>query len=273
MLIIENFDLAHLIITADFIKQFLTDDDIEVVQQWAIWYFTNGSNTSNEFYRSVYAGTTLPSVKITNALGNTQDLSTIRQQYAGILYQYLINTAVANSSENVNITYPTIDKTIAISMDVEGDYYKVGPFKINSGNTIPTDFVANITTDGGDLNDVDYIVTEDGTDVTDTFTSMDFDKIYYFYLPIVNNTISTMTLTISYTPIAQRKITLWTGVDDTENLQPVVLLTNKASDEVTDSITATREEEYDLALRKFIVSVNGVATSGRTPVPTRRKFR
>ena len=107
----------------------------------------------------------------------------------------------------------------------EGGYYKAGPFKIKSGNTTPDDFVAAISTEGGDLSSVAYKVTEDGVDVTSTFTSMALDKTYYIYLPIENNTITSVKLQIGYTPIATRKISLWTGVDDTQNLQPVVLLT------------------------------------------------
>ena len=66
-------------------------------------------------------------------------------------------------------------------MVVDGDYYKVGPFKINSGNTVPSDFAVNINTVGGNLNDVNFKVTENGTDVTSSFSSMNFDKTYYLY--------------------------------------------------------------------------------------------
>jgi len=260
--------------TVDLVKEYLTDDDIEVIQQWAIWYFTNGSNTANTFYRSVYAN--LGNIQVTkmagidpstgNLLTETQDLSTIRQEYAGILYEYLIHSAKTNSgSSSIVHTYPTIDKTSTVKMEVEGGYYKVGPFKINSGNTVPDDFTATITTEGGQLNNVAYKVTENGVDVTSTFTSMAFDKTYYFYLPIENNTITSVKLQINYTPIATRKISLWTGVDDTQHLQPLVLLTPGTSTPVSDSVSATLEKQFDLSLQKFISSKNGTAIA-REPV-------
>ena len=258
--------------TVDLVKEYLTDDDIEVIQQWAIWYFTNGSNTSNTFYRSVYAN--LGNIQVTKMTGinpstgapitETQDLSTIRQEYAGILYEYLIDSA-KNHTSNVARTYPTIDKTNTVKMVVEGGYYKAGPFKIKSGNTTPDDFVAAISTEGGDLSSVAYKVTEDGVDVTSTFTSMALDKTYYIYLPIENNTITSVKLQIGYTPIATRKISLWTGVDDTQNLQPVVLLTPGPSTPVTDLVSATLEKQFDLSLKKFISSRNKTAIS-REPV-------
>ena len=258
--------------TVSLVKEYLTDDDIEVVQQWAIWYFTNGSNTENEFYRNVYEN--FGNVQVTklgfdasgNTVTETQDLSSTRQEFATILYQYLVSSAKDAAQTTVTATYPTLDKTNAVKMDVEGDYYKVGPFKINSGNTIPSDYEATLYTEGGNLNEVAYKVYEEGTDVTSTFSTFNFDKEYYIYLPIENNTITTVRLGIKYTKSADRKITLWTGKDDTQHLQPLVLLTQAPGEPVEDSISTNKP--YDLALRKFIVSVNGTATTGRTPVPT-----
>lgn len=264
--------------TVELVKEYLTDDDIEVVQQWAIWYFTNGSNTENEFYSEIYKN--FGNVETTKFVGvdsethapitETQDLSAIRQEYAGILYEYLISSAKEQEETgNVKPTYPTIDKTNTPIMVVDGDYYKVGPFKINSGNTMPSDFTANIKAEGGNLTDVAYKVTEDGTDVTNGFTSIKLDKEYYFYLPIQDNKITKLSLDINYTTLGDRKITLWTGVDDTKNLQPLVLLTQVPGDPAEDSVSVNIVNiPYDLALRKFIVSVNGTATTGRTPVPT-----
>lgn len=259
--------------TVDLVKEYLTDDDIEVIQQWAIWYFTNGSNSSNTFYREVYKN--LGNIQVTKMTGvdpnsgslltDTQDLSTIRQGYAKILYDYLINSAKNLNESSINYTYPTINKTDVVKMQVEGGYYKVGPFKVNSGNTLPNDFTAVITSEGGDINTVAYKVTEDGTDITSSYTGLKLDKTYYFYLPIENNTISKVSLTINYTPIADRKITLWKGVDDSQNLQPVVLLTPGTADPVSDSVSASIEKQFDLSLQKFVSSKNGTSIS-REPV-------
>ena len=47
---IEATKDAVLPTTVDFVKAHLTDDDIEVVQQWAMWYFTN--RAGNDKYGS-----------------------------------------------------------------------------------------------------------------------------------------------------------------------------------------------------------------------------
>ena len=94
--------------TVDFVREYLTDDIIEVVQQWAIWYFTNGSNSSNSFFREIYARESLPSVEATKITGVdpdthvpttlSQDLDSTRKGLAEDLFDYLIRTAKANSS-------------------------------------------------------------------------------------------------------------------------------------------------------------------------------
>ncbi len=263
--------------TVDTIKSFLTDDDIDVVQQWAIWYFTNGSNTANSFYKDEYKN--FGSVEISHLevedgkpVTKKEDLSTTRQKYAGILYEYLVNSAKDASKAEVNNgnkTYPTIDKTKAVTSTVDGEYYKVGPFKVNSGNTLPADFKAIFSTEGGELSNIAYKIYEDGVDITNSFKDIALDKEYYIYLPIENNTITSIKLETEYTSESGRNISLWTGEHDTQHLQPVVLLTAEPGKPVKDEIIGKIDEkEYDLALRKFVVSINGDATSNRTPVPT-----
>ncbi len=154
--------------TVDMIKTYLTDDDIEVIQQWAIWYFTNGSQNETDYSETTYDSLGNIEVGELNVPGvseapkEKQDLSTInstRNTYAQTLYTYLVESAKKAAKEEIENLNP-------------------------------------------------------------------------------NN----------------RNISLWVGEGDQENtLQPLVLLT---------------EEKYDLALRKFIVSVNGIATTGREPVPT-----
>jgi len=259
--------------TVDMIKEILTDDDIDVIQQWAIWYFTNGSNSSNEYYAEVFKD--LGNIQVSKIANSTkQDLPQERQRLAQILYKYLIDSA-KNASSNTNPTsktYPTIDRTKAVTTVTDGDYYKVGPFKINSGNVMPSDFNAVFSSVGGNLNEVAYKIYEDGVDVTSTFNSIALDKEYYICVPIKGNTITSISLSVSYTTIGGRKISLWTGESDTQHLQPLVLLTAAPGQPVTDTVIG-RIDVYDLALRKFIVSINGNSVSGRTPVPTTDSLR
>ena len=281
-------------VDVNFIKERLTDDDIEVVQQWAIWYFTNGSNADNEFYGKEYENLESIQVRTFSAPGTTQsateakkeDLNETRQKYAKILYKYLIKSAKEAKDadfENKTVTYPTLDKTTEATQVIEDGYYKVGPFKVNSGNANLNDLEILISTEGGKLEDVDYKVTEDGEDVTEKFKESNFklDKEYYIYLPVENNTITNVKLSIKYTTLSEegRHLSLWVGKDDEEKLQPLVLLTQEPGKPVEDEIGVDipkpepKPEPYDLALRKFIVSVNGTATTGRTPTPTEESLQ
>jgi len=268
--------------TVNSIKEVLTDDDIDVIQQWAIWYFTNGSNNANEYFNSVYQ--TLGAIKVNyvkmengELVEKEENIVETRRTYAEILFNYLVTSAKnANNDSNngQSTTYPTIDKTTAVTSTVDGQYYKVGPFKVNSGNVIPSDFKVNLVTEGGNLSDVTYKIYEDGTDVTQTFSGISLDKEYYIYLPIENNTITNVKMTIEYTKNSEKNISLWKGESDTQTLQPLVLLTINPGDKVEDEFGGKIvEKQYDLALRKFVVSINGDAVQGRTPVVTSDSLR
>ena len=275
-------------VNVEFVKEYLTDDDIDVIQQWAIWYFTNGSNNSNINYKQKYDRNKyskdsednvieLPSIELTKIVGidddnhpitDTQNLSSIRKKYADILYNYLIESAllnVHNMSYVEDITYPSIDRSKDLKMEKEGEYFKAGPFKVNSGTVTPSDFSVVISTVGNTLSSVNYIVKADGVDVTNEYktSGIKLDKEYYFYLPVSGNTITGMSMKINYTPSSGRNISLWTGKDDTQNLQPLVLLTNIPGTPFNDEINAILnvEKMFDLSLKKFISNKNGSAIS------------
>ena len=74
--------------TIDLIKAYLTDDDIEVVQQWAMWFYTNGD--TSDIYKSL--GTISLSLDGENygSIRDIVDRDSPRQEYAQILYNYLI---------------------------------------------------------------------------------------------------------------------------------------------------------------------------------------
>ena len=253
--------------TVELIKTYLTDDDIDVVQQWAIWYFTNGTNDTNAYYNSLYKA--LGAIEVSYASLNngtietkTEDLSSTRQRYAGILFNYLVTSAKDAAKNPSNGTRPSIDKTVIPTSTVDGKYYKVGPFKVNSGTTIPADFSLTLTAEGGDLSTVGYKIYVDGAETNVPFNQI-FDKDYYVYIPIENNTITSIKLSSS---MGARNISLWQGEHDVQTLQPVILITNEPTkDEIIGRI---EPKQYDLALRKFIVSVNGEAVQGREPIPT-----
>ena len=273
-LIAEEADLTPPT-TVEFIKERLTDDDIDVVQQWAIWYFTNGSNEENAYYKAIYNAFGQMTVSYETLedgeIVEVEDVAidSTRQRYAAELYNYLI-TSAKESVKNTSITnvkYPSIDKTKTVVSTVDGEYYKVGPFKVNSGNVPSTDYELKLTAEGADLSTVAYKIYVDGAEVTTPYTEI-FDKEYYVYVPIAGNTITKINLSLNYTTKGEIEASLWEGTDpETSNpAQPLVLLMYVPGDTINENISGTIvKKNYDLALRKFIVSVDGDSTEGRTP--------
>lgn len=82
----KNFDVSSVKLTAE---------DIKVVQQWAIWYFTNSEN-------SKYHVTELPTVKVKDSSGTLRTINSLgetgrNQKYMNALYVYLIENAMKES--------------------------------------------------------------------------------------------------------------------------------------------------------------------------------
>ena len=261
--------------TVEFIKERLTDDDIEVVQQWAMWYFTNGSNSENAYYNALYEAFGQMTVsyeyledgEIVEVKGEALDST--RQRYAAELYNYLITSAkeAATNGEETNVKYPTIDKTKNVESTVDGTYYKVGPFKVNSGNVPSSKYTLTLSTEGADISNVDYKIVVDG-EVVETPYDQIFDQEYYVYIPMAENTVTKVNLSIAYRLDGKMEASLWEGTDpDTSNpAQPLVLLLYVPGDTVYEEIFGTIvEKKYDLALRKYIVSVDGDSVDGREP--------
>lgn len=100
----------------------LTDDDIEVVQQMALWYFTN--------YDEKGVGNSIPldvdAVELANALNINEKKHTDlendsfnedRANQINILYKYLVNTAKTGTTENVHKNYFTDAEILVADAD------------------------------------------------------------------------------------------------------------------------------------------------------------
>lgn len=119
----------------------LTDNDIEVVQQWALWYFTNSNNSTTHV-------TKLPTVKMTKNKGQTNEVTKTldqwgftgrKQKYMNAIYIYLIENAMQNASmygygseRKPTTNYPTTLHLCAI----QGKYSTQQPV-VRINRTIP----------------------------------------------------------------------------------------------------------------------------------------
>lgn len=264
----------------------LTDDDVDVVQQMALWYFsnydTNGQDTSFSLADTVNLGNLLR-IDGKEASSNVEEsYNSYRANQINKLYKYFIEEAIKNSTKygtentrpaNIQKTEISIKKT-SPSMIKNGNFYVVGPFEIEK-NT------------GNDLTTIDSIVLKDkkgiiipeknGTSTIFTVIKNSSDVSIYkeslkdavgegsFYIkieaPLVKSyDLSNIELEIQYSHY-ETEATLWTAsIED----QPV-LLVERVKKQNNDSI---KLEYFDLSLRKFITTVNGeklIGEEDRTP--------
>ncbi len=251
--------------TIDDIKARITDDDIEVVQQWAIWYFTNYGEETLQHVPFTNDEKTLPNIDLTNIMQQTDSMEQTRYNWLTTLYQYFVNTALEHKNEEYlasSSKYPSIENKNA-TCELEENHYKIGPFKITkpSSNLSNNDYQITLT-DGTKPIPTDSYTIKDkqGNVLTDVNTI--FDTEYYIYLPVSENTISEVKLKVAYTK-SGTKASVWQAEDRT--YQPLVLIT-KGGEPVEDEIVIPiKEINYDLALRKYIVGVNDKEITDRIP--------
>ena len=105
-------------ISLDEIKATLTDDDIEVIQQWAMWKFTNSDVEKYNSLGSISIYDPLTG-KSGSYLAMTKDSN--RQLFASTLYDYLVKSAAAGVKDDVK--YPHIvTKADDLKTVVDGEY-------------------------------------------------------------------------------------------------------------------------------------------------------
>lgn len=269
-------DKTALLNAARITNPILTDDDIEVVQQLALWYFTNPND-------SKYNNLTLPTIYSNNKTGNDSNYKSLadwgndpllnddsgqkRQNQADKLYKYFIDNADANYQAKGGS--PVIFNSTNPIAEQIGERYLVGPFNITvdstrlytinelqfkdqSGNTI------NLTGDNQLLNANKEVVSSGN--ISDVY-----GQNFYISLPI-NTSITNMTFTLNGTyPTTQA--TFYTTEESTFRGEQPVVLVEKTNGDITGTanIVIPSPRNLDLALRKSITKLNNVQTTGRIP--------
>ena len=145
----------------------ITKDDIEVIQQIAIWYFANYDEQEAGNEQSVSVKTRFPAQFI--SINGDNNIEFTRMENLNKLYQYLVDNAIDNN-QNYIIDEETgartkyvgkneFDKTEALKMESVSvgtggvyDYYKIGPITIKND-------INEVT--GRDLIDISSIIMLD----------------------------------------------------------------------------------------------------------------
>ena len=251
--------------------ELLTDDDIDAVQQLAVWYYTNSEGdsyhvTSIDFWLNTVQGTENSTYK---SLINFGDDGWDRANACQVLFDYLVQTP-----QKADFTYTIVDSTETLSpikiantdakIVKEGDSYIVGPFKLEKQGNIGYSLNAKFL----DQNDNEVLNTtllnSNKQQTNETIKEL-VGENFYISIPTSTNIQSIkFEISGSYTTT---KSTYWSVENpDATKDQPVVKLEKSKVDYNDSKIVVKEEKHFDLALRKFIISINGQAPSiNRTP--------
>ena len=155
--------------------------------------------------------------------------------------------------------FPTISNDTSLPKKTDENNYVVGPLKITGGNVDSSEYKIYLTDQNNNkLNTSDYKVLIDGeTDFTNKSLNEIKDKSVYVYIPKTNTTTTKVTFNLEYNTY-KTDATLWKNAEN--DYQPVVLLDRQPDTKIIPiSYDIVREtpKEFDLALRKYIISVNG----------------
>lgn len=248
----------------------LTDDDIEAVQQAALWYFTNYGEEDiyNQYNGSGWLNYTTNGTSYTSLSDYNQGTSEgrMRQQQAEILYKYLIRTAIENAPKYDNIEsqsgLPAQVNTTKIDYEESNGNYIIGPINITENANNPSPYNIDFVVKNGETETSDYkLLDSNKTEVPQGTTVEDLvGQNFYISVP---NTVDISEISVNIT-INYNNTNLTLGISSTNNKEQPIVLPEKESVSVPTELTITPHDEriFDLALRKYITAVNGVELTG-----------
>ena len=249
---------------------YLTDADIDSIQQLALWYYTNAENTiyHSEKYNPEDADIAIKSladITITpEGETGTNDLG--KRYYAmRALYEYLIDNAKSDYVSSTETVAPIeLDKTRTVNITRNDEKLISGPYFINKKSDLQ--YILKLTlSDQADKEITTYkILDKDNKELTEVPVGQEF----YIEVSDTAETISKIELKIDADYILTTTKFL-TSSNDTLNQQPLVIV-EKEEKEYIDSQEVALEKEFDLSLRKYITKIERdekeVEISTRVPV-------
>ena len=236
----------------------LNDDLIDIVQQAAIWHFTNNDKYKANTIGSVDAalvGKAYDSIDdVFNDWSLNEDVDT--------LLEYFIKGGEANkaTSPSTGATNPITLTSGSAKTTLDGAYYISGPYTITNSSSETVALTGLLTSSDG--NSISYTLLDSNRNSTSSTLTGLIGQEFYLQVPSTSN-IEGATFTVS-TTINQNTITYWTDSNQ-NNSQPVAIVVpeeKKFSANVKLSLS-----NFDLALRKFITKINNTAVeTSREPV-------
>ena len=210
----------------------LTDDDLDVIQQLAIWYFTN---KEDPVYHTDFSGE--PSLQVVLEAkkasdGGTEDYKAVedknrdRWDQMEKLYKYLVtNAKSATETSNANEAPLSLDKTTP-AVTAEGESYIIGPYKINKNNDTPYTLNVKVTDrNGNDLTGKYTLLDSNKADITDKTITDIVGQTFYLKVSadtVVVDSIDGIKFSMSGT-YTTTTATYWTSSTN-NTVQPIVVI-------------------------------------------------
>lgn len=277
----------------------ITDDDLEVIQQLAFWYFANyDENGKNES-----VSTTNPTPVNWLAINESNDVfGTRRANYLNRIYQYFIEGALKEGSDSTNTIRETtnsdsvnieFDKNIKFGVEDKSstgtkpnpyeNYYLIGPFKITTNDARYNDFELALKDGKGNIvNQYFYFEQTEDTlkrmqifDVIDSAgNKVELEKVTYnneYYIKLYKSAMEFVDIDCSKFSLKVSKTGKWATANflyATGNDQAVIEIKRDKA-EAEDEISTEVPKRFDLALRKFITAIKraekNIEVADRTP--------
>ena len=248
--------------------ELITDDDIDAVQQLAIWYFTNPSGDKYHYETSNFKINSIANVDSNYAsMGDIfGDDGWDREDAIEALFQYYITNAKANSNykSTNNTTSPIEIIKSNATMTKIGSNYVAGPYKINQ--LLNVDYTLNATFT--DINGTTITPSIGIKDINGTVTATSktlkelVGQEFYLIMPTSSN-ISGIKMTVN-TSYTSKTVDYWSVADAPTTEQPVVIV-NETPLNFSDTTSIVVPKPFDLSLRKFITNINGTEITNRIP--------
>ena len=235
----------------------LTDDDIDVVQQLAIWYFTNYDDSTNhkDMVGEASFQTVLQSTKTsggTSAYQAIEDINQTRYDQMDKLFVYLVENAKKATASSNSTSSPIAMGNTTPTVEVSGSNYIVGPFKIDKNNDTPYTINFSITDQSGKSLAGKYTLLDSNKSQTSQTLAQLVGSNFYLRIPI--STVNSENITsLRFSMNGNYTITTatyWTKSGDS-TVQPIVELgrTPKAFSG-NKEVTFPKEGSYNLKLIK-----------------------
>ena len=239
----------------------LTEDDIVMAQQMALWHFTNNGTIFDKYGKGktwLYYTKNGSTYNVMSGLTGLGQAEAERAEQAIILYNYLVDSANDNAS-NYNSTTNTLGKPITTTSNSNltateiGNRYVAGPIKLDKANDLVNEISLKITDNNGNTVTDYSFVDSTGKALTQKTVSELIGKEFYISVPktTVNNKVN-IKFNVKYTT---KSATIY--VDTTTNGDQPIITPEVKNESYDLPFVMTVEGKFDLALRKYIVKVDG----------------